>query len=56
MRVLGLTGGIACGKSNVSDALRQLGAVIIDGDVLSRELTCPNGRSSAARYFMGMER
>ena len=45
MRVLGLTGGIACGKSNVSDALRQLGAVIIDGDVLSRELTCPNGRA-----------
>ena len=45
MWVLGLTGGIACGKSNVSDALRQLGAVIIDGDVLSRELTCPNGRA-----------
>lgn len=55
MRVLGLTGGIACGKSNVSDALRQLGAVIIDGDVLSRELTCPNGRALPAirRQFGG---
>ena len=26
MLVLGLTGGIACGKSNVSSALRELGA------------------------------
>lgn len=43
MRIIGLTGGIACGKSNVSDALRSLGAAIVDGDVLSRELTAPGG-------------
>ena len=43
MLVLGLTGGIACGKSNVSAALRELGVEIIDGDVLSRELTAPGG-------------
>lgn len=43
MRVIGLTGGIACGKSNVSDALAALGAFIIDGDVISRELTAPGG-------------
>lgn len=43
MRVIGLTGGIACGKSNVSRALADLGAVVIDGDLLSRELTVPNG-------------
>ena len=43
MRTLGLTGGIACGKSNVSDTLRGLGVTIIDGDVLSRELTAPGG-------------
>lgn len=43
MRLIGLTGGIACGKSNVSDTLRELGAVIVDGDVLSRELTAPGG-------------
>lgn len=43
MRIIGLTGGIACGKSNVSETLRALGAVIIDGDVLSRELTAPGG-------------
>ena len=43
MLTIGLTGGIACGKSNVSARLRELGAVIIDGDVLSRELTAPGG-------------
>ena len=43
MRVIGLTGGIACGKSTISAALRAMGAVIIDGDVLSRELTAPGG-------------
>lgn len=43
MLVIGLTGGIACGKSNVSDVLASLGAVIIDGDVISRELTAPGG-------------
>ncbi len=43
MRIIGLTGGIACGKSNVSDALSQLGAVIVDGDRLSRELTAEGG-------------
>ena len=43
MLVLGLTGGIACGKSNISQTLRELGAVIVDGDVLSRELTANGG-------------
>lgn len=48
MRIIGLTGGIACGKSNVSDALRSLGAAVIDGDVLSRELTAPGGAALPA--------
>lgn len=43
MVVLGLTGGIACGKSTISLMLKELGAVIIDGDVLSRELTAEKG-------------
>ena len=43
MRVIGLTGGIACGKSTISAALREMGAAVIDGDVLSRELTAPGG-------------
>ena len=32
MRILGLTGGIASGKSTVSEHLRTLGAVILDAD------------------------
>ena len=37
MRV-GLTGGIASGKSTVSEILRELGAVVIDADQLAREV------------------
>lgn len=39
MKVVGLTGGIACGKSTVSAYLRELGAVIVDGDIIAREVT-----------------
>ena len=48
MLVLGLTGGIACGKSNISLTLAELGAVIVDGDVLSRALTAENGAALPA--------
>ncbi len=41
--VIGLTGGIACGKSNVTDALERKGAYIVDADRISRELTAPGG-------------
>ena len=34
VRVLGLTGNIACGKSSVAAALRQLGARTIDADTV----------------------
>lgn len=37
MRV-GLTGGVASGKSSVSKILGELGAVIIDADLLAREV------------------
>ena len=37
MRV-GLTGGVASGKSSVSAVLRELGAVVIDADQLAREV------------------
>ncbi|KEF39560.1 dephospho-CoA kinase [Schinkia azotoformans MEV2011] len=36
--VLGLTGGIASGKSTVATMLRDLGIVIIDADVIAREV------------------
>jgi dephospho-CoA kinase len=35
---IGLTGGIAAGKSTVSARLAELGAVVIDSDVLAREV------------------
>jgi dephospho-CoA kinase len=39
--LVGLTGGIATGKSTVSALLRELGAEIIDADVLAREVVEP---------------
>jgi dephospho-CoA kinase len=41
--VIVLTGGIGSGKTAVSDALRQLGAGIVDTDVIARELTSVGG-------------
>lgn len=41
--IIGLTGGIASGKSNLSRALRQAGAAVIDADLISHELTRPGG-------------
>lgn len=43
MRVIGLTGGIACGKSTIARYLSRQGAVVVDGDALSRDLTAPDG-------------
>jgi dephospho-CoA kinase len=40
MRV-GLTGGVASGKSTVSAMLAELGAVVVDADVLAREVVAP---------------
>ena len=39
MRIIGLTGSIACGKSTVSAFLSSRGYPVVDGDRLSRELT-----------------
>lgn len=41
MQVIGLTGGIASGKSTVARILERLGAVIIDADLLAREAVLP---------------
>ena len=40
MRV-GLTGGVASGKSTVARLLDELGAVVVDADVLAREVVAP---------------
>lgn len=41
MRLYGLTGGIASGKSTVSQILRALGAELIDADQVAREVVEP---------------
>ena len=48
MRVIGLTGGIACGKSTVSGHLRARGVPVVDADAISRMLTAPGGAGVAA--------
>lgn len=48
MRRVGLTGGIASGKSSVADQLAALGAVVIDSDVLAREVVEPGTPGLAA--------
>ncbi len=39
LMILGLTGGIASGKSTVSKKLKELGSYIIDADEISREVS-----------------
>ena len=41
MLLVGLTGGIGSGKSEVSRRLAALGAVIVDADVIAREVVAP---------------
>ena len=50
---IGLTGGIGAGKSTVSTAFAQCGGVIVDGDVISREVVQPGtaGFGRAGRSF-----
>ena len=40
---IGLTGGIGSGKSTVGKLLAQLGAALIDTDLIARQLTLPGG-------------
>ena len=60
--VIGLTGGIACGKSNLSKALKAQGVPVIDADEISRSLTAAGGPALPAireiwgdRVFEGEE-
>lgn len=41
MYIIGLTGGIASGKSAVSGMLRELGAYIVDTDKIARDVVLP---------------
>ena len=47
-RKVGLTGGIATGKTYVANRLREAGVPIVDADVLSREVVLPGSPALAA--------
>lgn len=46
--IVGLTGGIACGKTGVARALRDMGQTVLDADAISRALTAPGGEALGA--------
>ena len=48
MLLLGLTGGIGSGKSTVSAEFARRGAIVIDADLVVRELQSPGGAVLAA--------
>ena len=43
---VGLTGGIACGRTTVCGILSRLGACVIDMDALAHELVAPGGAAA----------
>ncbi|MGQ9631947.1 MAG: dephospho-CoA kinase [bacterium] len=45
MVVVGLTGGVASGKSTVSNLFRELGVRVVDADVIAREVVKPRRRA-----------
>jgi len=45
---IGITGPIGCGKSQVARWLGERGAVVVDADVVAREVTAPGTRGHAA--------
>jgi dephospho-CoA kinase len=48
MRVIGLTGGIAAGKSTISEALAESGAAVIDADKVGHEAYLPGTETHQA--------
>jgi dephospho-CoA kinase len=56
LRLYGLTGGIASGKSTVSRMLRDLGAHVLDADAIAREVVEPGtpGLAEVASRFPGV--
>jgi dephospho-CoA kinase len=43
--IVGLTGGIGCGKSSASRLFSELGIDVVDTDVIARQLTQPHGQA-----------
>ena len=53
MIVIGLTGGVATGKSTVAKLFKQCGAIVIDADALARDVVQPGKPAwrESVRYF-----
>ncbi len=57
--IIGLTGGIACGKSTVAAMLTRAGFTVLDADAVSRAASAPGGEAilplmdAFANYFDG---
>jgi dephospho-CoA kinase len=47
-KVLGLTGGIACGKSTVAKLFEELGVEVVDADRVARDIVAPGTPGLAA--------
>lgn len=45
LKIIGVTGGIGSGKSTVSRTLRDLGAAVVDADVLAKSVTASGGKA-----------
>lgn len=50
---IGITGPIGCGKTQVARWLGELGAVVVDADVLARDVTAPGqpAHDAVVRHF-----
>ena len=46
--VVGLTGGIGSGKSAAADLFGEMGAAIVDTDLIAHRLTAPGGAAMGA--------
>jgi dephospho-CoA kinase len=53
MKLVGLSGGIACGKSTVAAMLRRRGLPVLDADVVARDVVAPGteGLGEVVRRF-----
>ena len=48
LRIAGLTGGIACGKSTVANWFSEWGAFVVDADQVARDVVFPGHPAHAA--------
>jgi dephospho-CoA kinase len=53
MMVIGIAGGVACGKSLVAEQLRRLGAAVLDADRVGHAVLCDPEVIAAARQRWG---